>query len=294
MDVCEVRLPNFHEDRSTLASRGGRGRGAFVTTRRNLLRATGGLAAAAVIAPRLAAAQTFTATSISQAAQAARRDAGGLARRADDLLWLTVADGPAHSAHAVVRFRHEQAPLARELTTLFNTRVSEDDWLLVVPTRELALALAMQPLAIRLAPSSDEVETAIKAPLPVIEPLAGDEAPDVLHTIVLAALGLERRVALFEQLRNDPTLAPALKETAAAVKAERYGLAALGLERVMRTMVSPDAVAAITDDLGTGARYRLYKSLTVRFVPFIGWTYFVTFLLATIYLNRNTTATVLR
>jgi hypothetical protein len=29
-------------------------------------------------------------------------------------------------------------------------------------------------------------------------------------------------------------------------------------------------------------------------VPFIGWTYFVTFLLATIYMNRDTTATVLR
>src|SRR5579864_6691992 len=280
-----------------VAARVNPGAGKALIARRNLTAGlasvAGGLAATFVL-PRAAWAQRFTAGSISQAAQDARRDAGWLGRRADNLLRLTVADGPAHSAHAVVRFRHDQAPLARELATLFNARVSEDDWLLVVPTRELDLALAMQPLAIRLAPSSDEVEAAIKAPLPVVEPLAGDEAPDVLHTIVLVSLGLERRVALFEQLRNDPALAPVLKETAEAVKAERYGLAALGLERVMRAMVSPEAVAAITDNLGAGARYRLYKALTVRFVPFIGWTYFVTFLLATIYLNRDTTATGLR
>jgi hypothetical protein len=253
----------------------------------------GGLAATVVL-PRWAWAQRFTGSSISQAAQDARRDAGWLGRRADNLLRLTVADGPAHSAHAVVRFRHEQIRLAGDLATLFNTRVSEDDWLLVVPTRELDLALAMQPLAIRLAPAADEVEAMVKRPLPVIEPLTGDQATDVLHAIILAALGLERRVALFEQLRNDVMLELALKDLAEAVKAQRFGLAAFELERIMRLIVSPETVAAITDNLGTGARYRLYKSLTVHFVPFIGWTYFVTFLLATIYLNRDTTATVLR
>jgi hypothetical protein len=134
----------------------------------------------------------------------------------------------------------------------------------------------------------------VKQPLPVIEPLPGDQASDVLHTIILAALGLERRVALFEQLRNDAALEPALKDAAEAVKTQRYGLAALELERVMRIIVLPQTIAAITDNLGTGARYRLYKSLTVHFVPFVGWTYFVTFLLATIYLNRDTTAAVLR
>ena len=158
----------------------------------------------------------------------------GSASALDNLLRLTVADGPAHSAHAVVRFRHEQAPLARELAALFNTRVSEDDWLLVVPTRELDLALAIQPLAIRLAPAADEVEAAIKAPLPVIEPLAGDEAPDVLHSIVLAALGLERRVALFEQMRNDPVLAPALKRdrrSGEGIAVGNFGAAAGGSAR---------------------------------------------------------------
>ena len=275
------------------AARSCPGAGKALIARRNLADLAGGLAAALVM-PRWAAAQRFTQNTISQAAQDARRDAGWLGRRADTLLRLTVADGPAHSAGAVVRFRHEQVPLARELTALFNNRVSEDDWLLVVPTRELDLALAMQPLAIRLAPTPDEVEAAVKEPLPVIEPLAGDEAADVLHTIVLASLGLERRVALFEQMRNDRAFAPALKDTAEAVKAERYGLAALDLERGMHAVVSRDTVAAIGDNLGTEAVRKLYKSLTVRFVPFIGWTYFVTSLLATIYLNRDTTATILR
>ena len=275
-----------------VASRGNGGQAPIVTARRDLLR--GALALAAAFAPATAGAQTFNATSISQAAQDARRDAGRLARRADNLLRLTVADGPARDAKAVRRFRAEQVALARDLAVLFNSRVSEDDWLLVVPTRELDLALTIQPLVIRLAPTSDEVEAAVSQPLPQIEPLLGDRAEDVLLTIVLDALGLERHVALFEQLRNDRALAAALKDAAAAVKAQRYGLAALELERLMRVLVLPSTVAAIAENLGPDSRRKLYKSLVVRFVPFIGWTYFDTLLLATIYYNRDTTAPVLR
>ena len=147
---------------------------------------------------------------------------------------------------------------------------------------------------IRLAPTADEVEAAIKQPLPQIEPLQGDRAEDVLLTIVLDALGLTRRVALFEQLKDDRILGAALKDAAAAVKARRYGLAALELERVMRAMVLPGNVAAIDENLGKDSTRTLYKSLVVRFVPFIGWSYFDTLLLATIYYNRDTTAPVLR
>ena len=265
-----------------------------MTARRELLRMAGGLAAAAVFAPRLVTGQTFTATSISQAAQEARRDVGRLSLRADNLLRLTVADGPERGASAVRRFRAEQASLARDLAAIFNGRVSEDDWLLVVPTRELDLVLTMQPLVIRLAPTSAEIEAAIKQPLAQIEPLAGDQADDVLLTIVLATLGLERRVALFEQLRNDRVLVAALKDAAAAVKAQRFGLAALELERLMRIMVLPDTIAAIAENLGRDARRALYNALVVRFVPFVGWTYFDALLLATIYYNRDTSAPVLR
>ncbi len=214
-----------------VAAQAGQKRGAPAIGRRNLLRLTGALAATAVLAPRLAA-QTFTESSISQAAQDARRDVGRLSRRADNLLRLTVADGPERDASAVRRFRIEQVGLMRELAVIFNSRVSEDDWLLVTPVRELDLALAMRPLVIRLAPTADEVEAAIKQPIAQIEPLAGDRADDVLLTMVLGALGLPRHVALFEQLRNDRGLAPALKDAAAAVKAQRFGLAALELERV--------------------------------------------------------------
>ncbi len=266
----------------------------MVAARRAFLRISGQFAAAAILAPRLVAAQTFTATTISQAAQNARRDVGELSRRADNLLRLTVADGPEHSARAVRRFRAEQGPLARDLAAIFNGRVSEDDWLLVSPMRELDLALTIRPLVIRLAPTVVEVEAAVKRPLAQIEPLRGDSADDVLLTIVLETLGLERRVALFEQLRNDHALAAALKDAAAAVKAQRDGLAAFELERVMRATVRPETVAAIAENLGSEARRTLYQALIVRFVPFVGWTYFVTLLLATIYYNRDTTAPVLR
>ncbi len=276
------------------AKRGNWGRIRPVPARRGLLRTAGALAAAIVIAPWRAAAQTFTATSISQAAQDARRDAGRLARRADNLLRLTVANGAGHSAVAVGLFRSEQVSLARDLAAVFNERVSEDDWLLVAPTRELDLALTMQPLVIRLAPTTAEVEAAIKQPLAQIEPLAGDRAEDVLLTIVLNTLGLERRVALFEQLRDDRTLADALRDATAAVKRRRYGLAAFELERLMHVVVRPRMVAAIGENLGKESTRTLYKTLAVRFVPFIGWTYFVALLLVTIYYNRDTTAPVLR
>jgi len=261
--------------------------------RRNLLLMTGAFAAN-VLVPRLAVAQRFTASSISQAAQDARRDVGKLIRRADNLLRLTVADGPVRSAAAVRRFRIEQVALARDLAAVFNSRVSEDDWLLVTPLPELDLALTMQALVIRLAPSWDEVEAALKLPLPQIEALVGDRAEDVMLSIVLATLGLERRVALFELLRNDRNLGATLKDAAAAVKAQRYGLAALELQRLMRILVLPDYVQTIAENLGNDARRTLYKALVVRFVPFVGWTYIDTLLLATIYYNRDTTTPILR
>src|SRR5579864_5927406 len=180
------------------ATQAGWGRGGPPMARRTLLAMVGVAAAAAISTPRRASAQTWTATSISQAAQEARRDVGRLSLRADNLLRLTIADGPERGAAAVRRFRAEQIGLARDLATFFNSRVSEDDWLLVTPVRELDLALVMRPLVIRLAPTSDEVEAAIKQPLPQIEPLAGDNAEDVLLTMVLTTLGLPRHVALFE------------------------------------------------------------------------------------------------
>jgi hypothetical protein len=265
-----------------------------VPARRDLFRIACGLAAAVVFAPRQAGAQTFTASSISQAAQDARRDVGRLGRRADNLLRLTVADGPERGANAVRRFRAEEVSLARELAGVLNGRVSEDDWLLVVPMRELDLALTMQPLVIRLAPTPGEVEAMLKQPLVQVEPLHGDTVDDVLLAIVLESLGLARRAALFEQLKGDRTLVAALKDAGAAVKAQRYGLAALEFERLMRAMALPGAIAVISENLGKDSARALYKTLVVRFVPFVGWTYFVTLMLATIYYNRDTTASVLR
>jgi hypothetical protein len=260
-------------------------------TRRTLLYGAGVLA---VTALRPARAQTFTATSISQAAQDARRDVGRLARRADNLLRLTVADG-AERGVAMRRFRAEQASLARELAAVFNGRVSEDDWLLIVPTRELDLVLTMQPLVIRLAPTSKEVEAALKQPLAQVVPQANDQAEDVLLAIVLANLGLpSRNDGLAERLKGDEALAAALKAAAAAVKAQRYGLAAMELERLMRAVVQPRSVAAIAEVRDQSSTRTLYKALVVRFVPFVGWTYFVTLLLATIYQSRDTTASTLR
>jgi hypothetical protein len=257
------------------------------------LRAAGAFAAI-VLALRLAAAQTFTATSISQAAQQARRDAGRLAHRADNLLRQTVADGFERGSTAVRRFQAERAIIARELSAIFNRRVSEDDWLLVVPTRELDLALAMQPLVIRIVPKPDEVEDALERPLPRIEQQKTDDADAVLLKVVLAALGIGNTDgALVERLKADPVLPSALKATAGAVTARRYGLAAIELEHLLRLLVEPDTIAVLAGSTG-GSPRAIYLALIAEFVPFLGWTLMVSLILAAIYQNRDSTAPILR
>lgn len=265
----------------------------MVASRRVWLRAGGAFVLAGLTA-RFAAAQTYTATSISQAAQQARREVGRLGRRADNLLRQTVADGAERGAAAVRRFRAEQVHLARDLAAIFNGRVSEDDFLLIVPTRELDLVLTMQPLVIRIAPRPDEVEASLKEPLPKIETLKDDEAEDIVLRIVLASLGAKADDrSMFAQLKDERALAATLRDTAAAVKAKNYGLAAFEFERLMRIIVLPRNIEAITGGKPDQTR-AVYKTLVVRFVPFVGWTLFTALLLATIYQNRDSTAPVLR
>jgi hypothetical protein len=246
------------------------------------------------MAPGLAAAQVYTATSISQAAQQARRDVGRLGRRADNLLRQTVADGAEKGGAAVRRFRAEMATLSRDLAAVFNGRVSEDDFLLIVPTRELDLALAMQPLVVRIAPRPEEVEAALKEPLPKVEPLKENEVDDIVLMIVLANLGAKADDrAVLAQLKDDNTLAAALRDTSTAVRTRHYGLAALELERLMRVVSLPRNIELIAT--GKPDRIRsIYKGLTVKFVPYIGWTQFTAQVLASIYQSRDSTAPMLR
>lgn len=62
----------------------------------------------------------------------------------------------------------------------------------------------------------------------------------------------------------------------------------------MRAMVLPATVATIADNLGPDSPRRLYQSPIVRFVPFVGWCYFVSLLLATIDYNADIGAPILR
>jgi hypothetical protein len=260
----------------------------MVASRRQVLWSAG-----AFIAAGPAAAQTFSATDISQAAQNARRDVGRLARRAGNLLRQTVADGPERGGAAVRRFRAEQVHLARDLAAIFNGRVSEDDWLLIVPTAELELVLTMRPLVIRIAPKPDEVEVAVKEPLPRIEPRQDDAVDDVTLMIALASLDVAADPALLAALKSDNALAAALKDAAAALKMRRYGLAAFELERLMRAIVLPRNIEVLAGGSSDRAR-ALYKVLTVWFVPFVGWPFFTARLLASAYQARDTTAPMLR
>lgn len=261
----------------------------MVASRRQVLWFAGAFVAAA--GP--AVAQTFTATSISQAAQQARRDVGRLAIRATNLLRQTVADGPERGGAAVRRFRADQVHLARELAAIFNGRVAEDDWLLIVPTAELDMVLTMRPLVIRIAPRPEEVEAAVKEPLPKIEPRQDDDAEDVTLAIALAGLGAGGDPALFAALKDDNALAAALKGAAAALVARRYGLAAFEFERLMRALLQPRNIEIVTGGSPDRAR-AVYKAVTVWFVPFVGWSFFVARLLAITYQARDASAPMLR
>ena len=119
--------------------------------------------------------------------------------------------------------------------------------------------------------------------------------PAAVLAIVLATLGFSGRdQALEQELRRDPALDAAIKSSGAALTAHRYGLAALEFERLLRVMVLPRTVAVLSARRGADAQRRLYRALAVRFVPFIGWSYLTAELLASVYLNRDSTAPVLR
>ena len=95
-------------------------------------------------------------------------------------------------------------------------------------------------------------------------------------------------------MRRDQPLDAALRGCGGALKAHRYGLAALEFERLLRLIVLPRHVATLTGRRGPDAPRRLYRALAVRFVPFIGWNYTTAELLAAVYLNRDSTAPMLR
>jgi hypothetical protein len=112
--------------------------------------------------------------------------------------------------------------------------------------------------------------------------------------IVVAALGLPPGdAALFAHLKDDNALAAAVKDTAAALKARRYGLSTLEFERLMRLVVLPRNIEVLVGTDRTRQR-NLYRGLAVWFVPFIGWSFFTARLLAITYQARDATAPMLR
>ena len=152
----------------------------------------------------------------------------------------------------------------------------------------------MRPLVIRIVPKADEVEAALKLALPRIEQHKDDDAETVVLQIVLAALDVPNSGrALAERLKADAAVASALKATANAVKARRYGLAAFEIEHLLDLLVEPDAVAVLAGQTG-GSPRPIYLTLVAQFVPFLGWTLMVSLILAAIYQNRDSTAPILR
>jgi hypothetical protein len=228
---------------------------------------------------------------ISQASLNARRDMGRLVWQADNLLRQTAADGDARAPAAVRRFRAERAAISRNIAALLNSRVSEDDWPLLVPTSQIELQLAIQPLAIRLAPVAAAVEDAVAASLPKVVPAQGDDLADILLVLILNCLGLDRGRpnldALMARLKADAALRSALDRLAAALRSRHYGIAAFEIERLMRLLTGPGNAASIGELIGKDGLRTVYGGIVLYFVPFAGWGYFTAYVLASIYDNRE-------
>jgi len=228
---------------------------------------------------------------INQANQAnlsAKRDIGRLASRADTLLRRTVEDGAERPGAAVDRFLSQQKEISSELSSIFNTRVKEDEWLPLVTAQNLDLALGLQALKIRLAPTPEEVTNSVTQPLPTVNPAPHESAFNVLLTIALDTPGLrELSAKLVEQLLKDGPTMSVLKNLRVALKAKQYGQAALELEALLKTIVSPRLYPLIVKAVGGEGAKKVLRAIVVRFVPFIGWAYTATCLLVSIYHNRD-------
>jgi len=248
--------------------------------------------------PRCAAAQWPKISEISQASLNARRDMGRLVWQADNLLRQTVADGDERASAAVRRFRAERAAISRNMAALLNSRVSEDDWPLLVPPSQIELQMAMQPLAIRLAPSGAAVEAAAASPLPAIAAAQGDTLADTLLVLIFGCLGFERAGpgldGLLARLKQDTALRSALDNLAGALRLRRYGIAAFEIERLMRLVTGPANAAAIAELIGKDGLRTAYAGVVLYFVPFAGWGYFTAYVLATLYDSREAIGPLLR
>jgi len=266
-------------------------------SRRTVLRSVAAMAGAAVW-PRSGLAQWPKISEISQASLNARRDIGRLVWQADNLLRQTVADGEERAPAAVRRFRAERAAISRNMAALLNSRVSEDDWPLLVPTSQIELQLAMQPLAIRLAPAGTAVEAAVAAPLPKIAPAQGDDLAGTLLVLIFGSLGLDRAVpnldGLVARLKADGALRSALDSVSAALRSRHYGIAAFEIERLMRLVTGSVNAASIAELIGKDGLRTAYGGIVLYFVPFAGWGYFTAYVLATLYDSREALGPLLR
>jgi hypothetical protein len=266
-------------------------------SRRTVLRSVAAVVGAAAW-PRPGLAQWPKISEISQASLNARRDIGRLVWQADNLLRQTVADGDERAAAAVRRFRAERAAISRNMAALLNSRVSEDDWPLLVPPSQIELQLAMQPLAIRLAPSEVAVEAAVVAPLPKITPGQGDDLAAALLALIFDCLGVNRGGqnldGLVARLKADAALRSAFDNVSAALRSRRYGIAAFEIERLMRLVTGPASTASIAELLGKDGLRTVYAGIVLYFVPFAGWGYFTAYVLASIYDSREALGPLLR
>lgn len=262
--------------------------GEVLPTRRLAAWQLTGLVATAVSLPsRTALAQGAAASLATQENISIKIELGRLARRTDTLRRRTIEDGAERPADAATRFKSEEAKISPELSTLFNDRISEDKWDPLVSARQVELAIALERLKVRLAPTSDEVAESIKRPLAEVKPAANEDIFNVLLTVLLDAFGVkELGKALVDLLLADAPVKTVIEQLRRALKAKHYGEAALELERLLATVVSPRVLQLIGSKFGQKELELVLKRVVVRFVPFIGWGYMATCLLVSIYHNR--------
>jgi hypothetical protein len=135
----------------------------------------------------------------------------------------------------------------------------------------------MLSIKVPLVPSDhDVIEEAIK-PLPKIEGPTNKSLQDVVWNIFWSTLGANSasRESLKKLTASRPEIAEAFSSLVEAVRTQNAALTALSADRLLSRLFNRGMAAAIVEAVGQAEAAKLFGAVASRFVPFIGWGFWV-------------------
>jgi hypothetical protein len=185
------------------------------------------------------------------------------------------------------RFRAVQRDLLERLGSTLR-EVPENQRINYVCGEHIDLAIEIQSHNVGLIQPPSIVIIEITRPVPVIQPTPQESLLQVLWDIFWDTLGINQSIrGALTRLFSGGPWAQLFDELVAAVARRDAALIALQAERLLAAIFGREALAAIARAVGEAELRRILVSAAARFVPFIGWAFWIaSFLLA---LHRNWT-----